>query len=420
MSAPEIVSDAAPPRITALPFVYTAPLALCVAGVLMMLWGSLATSTPWSSLTLSLTHVGTLGFLSMVAVGVFAPLVAIAGGGGLPWPRATHVIYYTLVLGVGGLAWGTARVQPGPVFFAIGSIGLMGVVFLTQGTAAVLRARARGETMRALRVALWSFFLVASLGVWLAHGHGGMQFPGPRPLWLQVHLSVGLLGWLGGVIVALSAEMAPRCVGARAVDPDRLRLMSRAIAAGVTLPAAFLLAQYFGALDASAEWGVVIVSLLGLPALLATWFVHPWMVSRSLAGADRTSDARFLRIGLLLGPVTGLVGTAALVLPLPRLGVLFGWLAIHGWAGTYLYGVLIAVCPQLLAPEAPTAREPGDDRGRRIGLGVHLGTLGIGALAIATGNDVLARLTGLALLADGVVLMGLVVRACGPRVLAGR
>ena len=47
MTAASIHLEQAPPRDSALPFLYSAPLALIVGGVLLVVWGRDALVTPW-------------------------------------------------------------------------------------------------------------------------------------------------------------------------------------------------------------------------------------------------------------------------------------------------------------------------------------------------------------------------------------
>ena len=43
----------------------------------------------------------------------------------------------------------------------------------------------------------------------MAHGFSGMGFPGSRVLWSQAHLCIALVGWVGGLIAAVSWQVLP-------------------------------------------------------------------------------------------------------------------------------------------------------------------------------------------------------------------
>jgi hypothetical protein len=414
-----------PPRDATLPYLYTAPIALAVAGALLIHWGPLALTTPWSSPSLAATHVVTLGFLTMVCTGLFTPLLALAGGSPTPWHRATHVVYYALLVGWVGLTVGTARSWAGPVFLSIGAIGVMGVVFLVHGSISLRRARTRGPTVALLRVALWSFFLAASLGIWLAHGHGGMRFPGPRPLWLQVHLSVALLGWIGGSLAAVSAELLPERLTGRIPDARATHGLALPIAIGVTLPVVLVLAQFFGLLSEGDTALPGIAAVTTIPALAAVWLAQPLIAWRALAGAGSTiADARddhagsagalrFIRTGLLLAPLTLVLAVAAFVASQTWLGVLFGWVAIFGWAGGLVQGVLLIAMPHLLSPNAARGASRRDAAWVEVAFVAYAGALVCGALAIAFSFGVFTRLAGVLIILDAIVLLGVIARQRG-------
>ena len=178
--------ESRPVRKATLPFFYTAPLALVVMGALMATWGVQALSTPWSSHTLALTHVFTLGFLTMSCLGLVYLLLAILGSKPTVPMWVSHTVYWLLLVGSGGLVWGTAQSNPGSVSVAISFVGSMAILFLWYASRALRRATVQGMTRRGLTLALWGFFGLAFLGVWIAHGHAGMRFPvlapfGPNP-----------------------------------------------------------------------------------------------------------------------------------------------------------------------------------------------------------------------------------------------
>jgi hypothetical protein len=344
------------------------------------------------------------------------PLVAArAGGGALPLPRAAHVVYYALLATVVGLTIGVARAEAAPVFFAIAAAGVMGVLFLVQTTWVLARARRRSPIVRLARVATWSFFLAVSLGIWLAHGHGGMQFPGPRGLWLQVHLGTGLMGWVGGTIATLCLRRVTDGPGGAEEAESVARGIAPAITLGVTAPVLLLLAQFFGFVPQGLAGAPAIAAALGAPAWLATAVVLPWRLLRLWRHAPETGELLLLRTGLGLGPFVGVAAVAALVAPDPRVEVLFGWLAVLGQAGTLVAGLLVGVAPALVqGGRVPADGDPRHEGLLRLGLFLHVAALLVGGIAIVGGRDVLARLAGGLLVGDGAVLLLSVARALRP------
>ena len=400
----------APDRDTGLPFLYTAPVALMVAGGLLLRAGGVgALTTPWSATVLSLTHVVTLGFLTMTAVGLFLPLVAVSGNVSIPRPRLVHGVYYSLAGGGVALVWGTARSEVTPVFVAIGALSLMGLLFLGHAIRSIRRSLLKAPTVRGLRVALWSFFLAVSLGIWLAHGHGGMLFPGPRAWWLGVHVGVALGGWLGAVIAASSFESVAHLLGIEAMAEKPVRWLLRGLATGVTLPVLGLLAHYFRLIPADFErmgWALI---LLGLPGALSIWVLWPLLILRS--ARDARSGA--LRDGLLLSAVSGLLlwplAGWAWMTESTRWVMALGWMAVMGWGVSALMVLLVWLLPRLLSPPAENAEAQAEGPGARSlvfiqGVVAWAGAVWIGA---SWGPGVFI---GFALMAEGAVCLALLIR----------
>ena len=418
---PTPMGESEPPRITSLPFFYTAPVALSIAGALLLGWGALALSTPWSSLTLAFTHVITLGFLTMTGLGSFYVLAARSGAVTIARPRLTHLVYYGLVIGAVGLVWGTARAQSAPVFAAIGAVGLAVVVFIFQASLALKRRAGGRAEVRALRLALWGFSLAVFLGLWLAHGHGGMRFPGLRSLWMQVHLCIALLGWLGGMLVALSGVALPESFAAPALTKRNLDGLLAMTAVGIFVPFGLLLYGYFFVPTADQGWiePWAIGSLV--PALGAIWGVHPALCLNSLRSGTPAPGYRHWQVGLALAPIVLALGVAAWFLGDVRLGLLFGWLALVGWAGTLFSGLLLGTIPSLIALRG--AERPGGEEGTpgaplsglvgasRVALLLHGAALGTGAVGILFQSDLGCRLAGALVLADGAWLLVALTRA---------
>jgi len=131
----------------------------------------------------------------------------------------------------------------------------------------------------------------------------------------------------------------------------------------------------------------------------------------------RRSDESLLfwRAGLVLAPVVLFAATAAIWFDDPRLPILFGWLAIWGWAGLIVHGMLTRILPFLvwfhrfahlagLAP-IPPMRRLLPDKLARAGFIAHLTTLLLGVWAILALSGWAARLTGVGLCVTGILLV---------------
>jgi hypothetical protein len=396
----------APPLSIPASFFLTAPLALVAAGVLLMASGSLALTTGWALPSLMLTHLGTVGFLGTVMLGALYQMTPVVAGSPVPWIRLAHAVHLSLVVGlvaflVGLGTYSSAIVLVGVALLAVALVGFVGTVGL-----ALLRAPTRSETVTGMLLAVATLVLVSGLGVTMALGYGGLGFPGARNLWVQVHLCLGLLGWVGGLISAVSWQVVPMFYLASPLNRASRRAMLGLLAAsGVLLPASL------------AVGGTGFAALAALPAALAVWVLHPYLTLRSLADRRRRRvdpSLLFWRAGLAVAPLGAAAALAAHLLPDPRWGVLLGWLAVWGWAGMIVHGMLGRIVPFLVwfhrfSPLVGKARVPSmrsllPDGWTRLGFALHVVSLIAGVVSILSANDFLCRLTGLLLACTGAQL----------------
>jgi len=401
----------APPLAIPLAFFVTAPLFLAVAGAAVLASGAEVFANRWMPMTLALTHLGTLGFVSMVMMGATYPLLTVVVGSGPPWPRSARVVHGLFTIGVATFCFGVARGNPSLVFVAIAALTFSVALFLVPVGIALFRAPKADPTVFGIRAAVGFFFIAAVAGIWMAHGFSGMRFPGSRLLWSQAHLSVALVGWVGGLVAAVSWQILPRLYLATPT-PDGWRWTVQILAAvGALGPAIVLALDYSGLRAAGGPAPEAIAAVVAAPGVVAVWLLHPLVAAWSLSKREprpATASLRFWQVGLVGAPLTALSALAAWFLEAPHWDVLFGWLALWGWIGMIMHGMMPRIVPVLVwlhrfAPragegDAPSIEDLLPDALVRRGLVLHVSSLLIGVAAILTGSDLLARLAGLGLL----------------------
>ena len=170
------------------------------------------------------------------------------------------------------------------------------------------------------------------------------------------------------------------------------------------------------------------MAIAALPAALVIWFLHPALILRGLMQRQRKrSDASLLfwqaglGIGLLIIPVAIL----ALLLPDPRWQVLFGWLAIWGWAATIMHGMLSRIVPFLVwfhrysakvgLEIVPSMRSLLPQQRIKSGLLLHMATVLLGVVAIYFQTNWLAQLTGLLLVATALSMASMLIHVLRKR-----
>ena len=227
---------------------------------------------------------------------------------------------------------------------------------------------------------------------------------------------MGVIVWVGGLITAVSWQVIPMFYLTDPLPGWSQRVTLLAVLVSLVAP---LVALGFGLGFVGVTWGL-------LPGALAVWLLHPAVALRALSRRRRRRpDASlwFWRAGLGCAPATLVAAVAATAFDDPRAPVLFGWLAVWGWAGLIVHGMLGRITPFLVwfhrfadhigYKKVPPMRRLLPDRWVRVAFAAHLGAVIAGAVAILVQWGPLVRVTGVALVGVGLVLLAALVRVVG-------
>lgn len=190
-------------------FFLTAPLFAIAAGTVLLWHGPQALASRWSPLALALTHLLTLGFLSMSMVGALLQLLPVVAGVHLPRLRLTAGVVHLSLL-AGTLALSAAFWSAQPVLFKIAIVALpLAFGWLLAACAIGLRrALDRSATLGAISLSLAGAAVAVGLGVAAA---SGFAWPLALPLieLTRLHAAWGLLGWVGLLVVGVAYQVVP-------------------------------------------------------------------------------------------------------------------------------------------------------------------------------------------------------------------
>ena len=401
--------DQAPPLAIPASFFLLAPAMAAGAGLLLVLLGIDPLESGGRPASRALTHLGTLGFVGSAMLGALYQMIPVVAGARVPLVRVAYGVFGLWALGVGLLVAAFLQAAPGPLWHAAGgALGLALLGFLLPVGLALLRAPAQTATRVGMGFAVGGLVLVALLGMAFVALRGADWIPpGYHPVdWRVGHLGLGLAVWIGGLLVAVSWQVLPMFYLAEEIDPSyRVAVTACAGLSLLAVPIALMLgtsASVVGAL---------------LPATLAAWVAHPALVAPSLRRRRRKRRDESLTAwfaALACAPLTALLGLAALTLPSPRWDVAFLLVAVWGWAGFAIHGMLCRIVPFLvwfhrLSPHVGILPVPSmrkllpQDRIRR-GLIAHGTTLALALAAVMTGVDGIARLAGLGFVVTAAAL----------------
>jgi cbb3-type cytochrome oxidase subunit 1 len=400
-------TEQAPPLSIPASFFATAPVWVVAAGGWLAV-SDMPMSARFLPATIVATHFLTLGFLGFVMIGALYQMIPVVAGRKVPRPRLAHAVHAGAVAGLGALLHGLYTSNPTAIWLSAALLGSALWVFVVQVLIALVRAPTRSDTVRGMRAAVGGLIVVMAFGGGLA---AGRVIPIPTVAnpgaWLGAHVALGVVVWVGGLITAVSYQVIPMFY-LTADIPSWARKTTLA-GLGVTIVAPTV-AVFAGAT-------AVETAVSGALGAACVWLLHPIVAMHALVHRRRKRvdpSIRFWMVGLACGPFVLVAAALAFTLDHPRWPVLFGWLALWGWAGTIVHGMLGRIVPFLVwfhrfsprvgAERVPSMRELLPDRRQHVALGLHLLALGLGTGAAGTGDATLATAAGLAVAATGVAL----------------
>jgi hypothetical protein len=296
---------------------------------------------------IAMTHLLTLGFITMVMVGALQQLLPVLAGVQLSNPlRLSRVIYF-------GLATGTLVLCAGfllmlPVLIGAGA-SLLGVSFLwliARLLLAIVQSEASTQVTRGMKLALFSFLVTLLLGLYLAAGYTLPQVSMQRTL-TSLHIGWGLFGWVGILVFTISYQVVPMFQ----VTPKYPDLMIRWLAVAIF---SSLVLISFTRVTAPLPGGTGDLLVLAFESVMAAGFALYALMTirlqqqRRRRVADVTMDYwRFGLTCLLLALVTIALADGAKV-SFPGIDLMIGTLMIVGFTMSLITGMLYKIIPFLV------------------------------------------------------------------------
>ncbi len=323
----------------------SAPIFAVAAGVVALVYPE-ALVNRWHPATLAITHLLTLGFITMVMVGALQQLLPVLAGVNLSYPvRTSWVLYIGLLSGTIALCGGflfmmMTLIAVGAALLAAAFLLLI-IVFLH----ALLRSDASINITMGMRLALISFLITISLGVYLATGYvvpGAALHRTPTDL----HIEWGLLGWIGLLVFTVSYQVIPMFQ----VTPKYPERMQRYLAPLVFI--GLVVVSAFRATEAQLVQGSFVSTGIEFGLMVAFTFYALVTLGLQQRRRRKVPDVTmdFWRLGLSFLLLAILVSGAARagVISHPLAYLVLGALMIVGFAMSLINGMLYKIIPFLV------------------------------------------------------------------------
>ncbi len=200
----------APPLSVPLRFFLTAPLFGIVAALVFLGSGPDALLSRWTPATLAATHLMTLGYASLTMVGAISQMLPVLVGSPMPRPLLVSTITHLLLtLGALTLAGGLLRDNGEAIQTAMLLLGLGFLLFISVSLFCLARARAHNPTVSGMWLSVASLLVTVAFGLRVAAEHIWYFDTPLTSAWTDVHLTWGLIGWMGILVISVAYEVVP-------------------------------------------------------------------------------------------------------------------------------------------------------------------------------------------------------------------
>lgn len=371
---------------------FAAAMIYLLAGAIGLVWiaPELAAGQFLSPRVAGVTHLFTLGWLTMTIFGALYQLLPVALGAPIRWPKLGHASFWTFAPGAGLFAWGVAHNSTMLHHLGVGLVAIGVVLAVTNIGATLPRARTRDVTWAAVAIALTYLSSTLVLGVVLLHNiHTGF-IASARVHVLATHLHVALVGWALIIIVGVAHRLLPMFLLAHGAKSSWTKCALALLASGLPLLAIGLNAQL-----PAASWLAVAL----LEAGFACFVYQAASVFRARVRKRLDVGMRFAAAGLgfvaaaaLLGPVVLWRGPSA-----TQLATAYVLLGLVAGIVVFVSGFFYKIVPLLAwtaryggrtsSGTAPTVAQLFSARLAEVQLGVMVIALLVLSTSILAGSD---------------------------------
>ncbi|MCU7883232.1 MAG: hypothetical protein KZQ82_03445 [Candidatus Thiodiazotropha sp. (ex Lucinoma annulata)] len=202
--------EQAPPISIPFKYFFTASLLFIVASLLLVMQGSDLVTSRWSPTAIGLTHLITTGFLAQVMTGAMMQLLPVLAGTPVSGVVIVNwIIHITLLAGTVMLVVGFLLPQHLMLILGAGALTTAFIILFTSTGIALLKSARQQSRARSLGIGWVSIIPTVLLGCYLVASLSGfVHIDDLQPI-ITLHLSWGLLGWVGIVLFATILELVP-------------------------------------------------------------------------------------------------------------------------------------------------------------------------------------------------------------------
>lgn len=159
---------------------------------------------------LSITHLTTLGWISMVIIGSLYQLAPVISNSKLYSVKLIYFAYFLILFGVILLAIAFWVFDVGLLIQIASSILVLGIsIFLSNIYLTIQKAKEKNIESDFIATSVFWFWLTAFLGGLLAFNFRYAFLPKEHLYFLKIHVHIGFIGWFLCLIIGVASKLVP-------------------------------------------------------------------------------------------------------------------------------------------------------------------------------------------------------------------
>ncbi|MCG3118010.1 MAG: hypothetical protein ALAOOOJD_00143 [bacterium] len=369
---------------------------------------------------LGLTHLATLGWISLIMMGALYQLVPVVLETKLWSTRLAGITFWLFLPGAIGVIVHLWAYQTGPGLWGSGLLTLTAfALFVVNLLATLAQVEKWNLTGIHILAALVTIILAAALGFVLAYNLWKPFLPGDHLRYLRAHAHLAFLGWVLLVVMGVAYKLIPMFSLAHGYSMTAGKWAFGLVSfAMIGLMTAWSFSLFAGQTGHSN--GLEIFYALLLAAGIAAFLAQIWLVYRHRLRKQADVSMYHTGLSFIFLTLATALGMAQYFLPArwppaTREGfiLLYGWLAFVGFAGFIIVGQTYKILPFLVwfnkysdkvgQAKVPMLKDMFDERLAKIEFGLMLAGFLIAAVALPLVNTALFRLGAIVLAGSAAI-----------------
>jgi hypothetical protein len=214
MNIANLSFSALPPISVPFRYFITAAIFLIFTAFLILFSGEEVWLSRWQPTMLAITHLFTLGFISMVMMGAIYQFLPVIGGVGIANARTVATLSHSLhILGTLALSWNFISPNNIVRVIAVLSLGVGFTIYICAVANVLIKKLSQGHTIVGIRLAMLSLIIVVLLGVVFLGQENLISYIDLGIIsdknFTDIHALLGGFGWGGILIFAVSLQIIP-------------------------------------------------------------------------------------------------------------------------------------------------------------------------------------------------------------------